>query len=169
MGYIAWNGAAPTTAAQVSVALANGVKTMLQLSTPSDMQIRIDGWGYSLDIAPAAGIVTVELMETDVAATVTAHFAAGLVKLDPGAANSRLTLGTANTGYTASAEGTTTASRMFDAKKIPVAAGSTDLTYDKVWPYATGPIVAVSKFARVRTTASATTPTMLCYIAYTQL
>ncbi len=169
MSYIAWNGASPTTAAQISVALANGVKTLLQLATPSDMQIRIDGWGYSLDIAPAAGIVTVELMETDVAATVTAHLAAGLVKLDPGAANSRLTLGTSATGYTSSSEGSTTASRVFDAKKIPVAAGSTDLKYDRVWPYGTGPIVAVSKFARVRTTASATTPTMLTYIIYTQL
>lgn len=168
MPYIAWNGPSPTTAAQVSVAVANGVKTMLQLSTPSDMQIRIDGWGYSIDVAPA-GIGTVELLETDVAATVTAHVAAGLVKLDPGAPNSRLTLGVSNTGYTSSAEGSTTTSRVFAAKKIPVAAGSTDLKYDWMWPYATGPIVAVSKFARIRTTFTATTPTMLCYIIYTQL
>lgn len=168
MSYIAWNGPMPTTAAQVSVAVANGVKTMLQLSTPADMQIRVDGWGYSIDVAPA-GIGTVELLQTDVAATVTAHAASGLVKLDPNAPDSRLTLGVSNTGYTATAEGTTTASRVFAARKVPIAAGSTDLTFDWVWPYGSGPVVAVSKFLRVRTTFTATTPTMLCYVAYTQL
>lgn len=168
MSYIAWNGPAPTTAAQVSVAVANGVKTMLQLSTPSDMQIRLIGWGYSIDVAPA-GIGTVELLQTDVAATVTPHVASGIVKLDPNAPNTRLTLGVSNTGYTASAEGTTTASRVFGARKIPVAAGSTDLNFDWVWPYGSGPLVAVSTFLRVRTTFTATTPTMLCYVAFDQV
>ncbi len=168
MAYIVWNGPFPTTAAQASVALANGVKTMLQLATPSDMQIRLDGWGYSIDVAPVA-IATVELLQTDVAATVTAHVSAGVVNLDPNGPATRLTLGTSATGYTSTVEGTTAASRVFDAKKIPVAAGSTDLTYDRVWPYGTGPLVAVSKFLRVRTTATATTPTMLTYIIFSQV
>lgn len=169
MSYIVWNGPAPTTAAQVSVAVANGVKTMLQLATPSDMQIRLVGWGYSIDIAPAAGIGTVELLQTDVAATVTAHLSSGVINYDPNGPATRLTLGTSATGYTATAEGTTTASRMFDAQKVPVAAGSTDLTYDWVWPYGTGPIIPVSKFLRVRTTFAATTPTMLCYVVFDQI
>ena len=168
MSYIVWNGPAPTTAAQASVAVANGVKTMLQLSTASDMQIRIAGWGYSIDVAPA-GIGTVELLQTDVAATVTAHVSSGVINLDPNGPATRLTLGVSNTGYIASVEGTTTASRVFDAKKVPVAAGSTDLTYDRVWPYGSGPLVAVSKFLRVRTTFTATTPTMLCYVIFDQV
>jgi hypothetical protein len=166
--YRIWNGPSPTAAGQVSVAVANGVKTMVQLSTPSDMQIRIVGWGYSLDVAPA-GIGEVELLETDVAATVTAHVAAGIVKLDPNARDSRLTLGTGATGYTASVEGAITASRVFGARKVPIAAGSTDLSYDWIWPYNTGPVVAHSKFLRVRTTFTATTPTMLCYVDFDQL
>lgn len=168
MSYTVWNGPAPTTAGQVSVAVANGVKTMLQLSTPADMQIRLDGWGYSLDVAPA-GIGEVELLGADVAATVTAHVSAGIINDDPNGAATRLTLGVSNTGYTASAEGTIVVSRVFGARKIPIAAGSTDLSYDWIWPYNTGPAIAVSKFVRIRTTFTATTPTMLCYIRYTQL
>jgi hypothetical protein len=168
LSFTVWNGPAPTTAGQVSVAVANGVKTMLQLSTPSDMQIRLVGWGYSLDVAPA-GIGEVELMGADVAATVTAHVAAGILNDDPNGAATRLTLGTANTGYTASVEGTIVVSRMFAAKKIPIAAGSTDLRHDWIWPYQSGPVIAVSKFVRIRTTFTATTPTMLCYIRYDQL
>ena len=168
MSYTVWNGPAPTTAAQASVAVANGVKTMLQLSTPADMQIRLEGWGYSIDVAPA-GIGTVELLGADVAATVTAHVAAGIINDDPNGPNSRLTLGVSNTGYTASAEGTIVVSRVFAARKVPVAAGSTDLSYDWVWPYDSGPIIAVSKFLRIRTTFTATTPTMLCYVKFKQL
>lgn len=168
MSYTVWNGPAPTTAGQVSVAVANGVKTMLQLSTPADMQIRLDGWGYSLDVAPA-GIGEVELLGADVAATVTAHVAAGIINDDPNGPSSRLTLGASNTGYTATAEGTIVVSRVFGARKVPIAAGSTDLSYDWIWPYGSGPIIAVSKFVRIRTTFTATTPTMLCYIRFTQL
>jgi hypothetical protein len=169
MSYTVWNGAAPTTAGQVSVAVANGVKSMLQLATPSDMQIRLVGWGYSIDIAPAAGIGEVELLQTDVAATVTAHISSGIINGDPNGAATRLTLGVSATGYTASAEGSITATRVFQARKVPVAAGSTDLSYDWIWPYGTGPIVPVSKFLRIRTTFAATTPTMLCYVVFDQL
>src|SRR6185369_5037608 len=111
--YKTWNGAMPTTAAQVKVAVANGVKTLLQLSTPATREIQLISWGFSIDTA-TAGVI--ELMQTDVAATVTAHVAAGVQPLDPNAPASLLTLGTANTGYTASAEGSTTASRVFDVQ-----------------------------------------------------
>jgi hypothetical protein len=168
MSYTVWNGPMPTTAAQASVAVANGVKTMLQLATPADMPIRLVGWGYSLDVTPA-GIGEVELLQTDVAATVTAHVASGIINSDPNGPNSRLTLGASATGYTAVVEGSTTAARMFDAQKIPIAAGNTDLNYDWLWPYGSGPIIPVSKFLRVRTTFTATTPTMLCYVTFDQL
>lgn len=163
--YKSFNAAMATTAATASVAVANGVKTMLQLATPSTRQIQVISWGYSIDVAPG-GIGTVELIQTDVAATVTAHVAAGVQPLDPNAPASLLTLGTSATGYTASAEGTTTASRIFDARKVPVAAGSTDLSYSYQFMPDERPIVAVSKFLRVRTTFTSTTPTMLCWIVW---
>ena len=76
-----------------------------------------------------------------------------------------LTLGTAATGYTASAEGSTTASRVFDAKEIPVAAGLTDLTYVYQFMPDERPVVAVSKFLRVRATFTSAT-NMLCYVVF---
>ena len=168
MSFIVWNGPAPTTAAQASVALASGVKTLLQLATPADMQIRLVGWGYSIDSTPP-GIVEMELIGADVAATVTAHVSGGVVNLDPNGAATRLTLGTSATGFTATVEGTIGTSRVFGARKVGLAAGNTDLNYDWLWPYQTGPVIAVSKFVRVRSTATSTTPTALTYIIFDQL
>jgi hypothetical protein len=161
-----WNGPMPTTAAQASVATANGVKTMLQVSTPATRYITLIAWGYSIDVA-SAGIMTVELLQTDVAATVTAHVASGVQPLDPGAPASLMTLGTANTGYTASAEGSITATRVFDAQKHSIAAaGHADLSYSYQFMPDERPIVPISKFLRVRTTATTTTPTMLCWVVW---
>lgn len=160
--YKTWNGAMPTTAAQVKVAVANGVKTLLQLSTPSTRQIQLLSWGFSIDTA-TAGVI--ELMQTDVAATVTAHVAAGVQPLDPNAPASLLTLGTANTGYTASAEGTTTASRVFDVQEI-AASSPPNLSYSYQFLPGERPIIAVSKFVRVRTTFAATTSSVVTWICW---
>lgn len=159
-----WNGPMPTTAAQAKVTTGTAIKTMLQLSTPSTRQLQIAAWGFTLDAAPGT-LGVVELLQTDVAATVTAHVASGVQSLDPNGPVSLLTLGPANTGYTASAEGTTTASRVFDVKEIPVAAGSSDMTYEKLWMPDFRPIVAVSKFLRVRATFGAAV-NMVCWIDF---
>ena len=160
--YKTWNGAMPTTAAQVKVAVANGVKTMLQLSTPATREIQLIAWGFSIDAA-LAGVV--ELLQTDVAATVTAHVAAGVQPLDPNAPASLLTLGTANTGYTASAEGSTTATRVFDVQEV-AATSPPNLSYSYQWVPAERPIIPVSKFVRVRTTFGATTSSMVTWICW---
>lgn len=162
--YICWNAAMPTTAAPVKVTTGTAIKTMLQLSTPATRSIEVVEWGFSLDAASAA-VAVVELLQTDVAATVTTHVAAGVMPLDGGAAASLLTLGVSNTGYTATAEGTTAASRLFDAKELPVAAGLTDLTWSKQFLPRYRPIVQVSKFLRVRATFTSAT-NMLCYIVF---
>lgn len=168
MPYITWNGPMPTTAAQVKVATANGVKTFLQLSTPSTRQIQVLEWGASLDLAPTT-TGSLELIQTDVAATVTAHVAAGVQNLDPNGTASLLTLGTANTGYTASAEGSTTAARVFDHYEIPIAAGATDLRYVRTFMPDARPIVAISKFLRVRSTFGATTSSVACYVIFNEV
>src|SRR5687768_16807788 len=104
----------PTTAAQASVTTGTAIKTMLQIATPSTRQIQLIAWGFSIDdTAGADGVV--ELLQTDVAATVTAHVASGVQPLDPNSPASLMTLSTTATGYTATAEGSTTASRVFDA------------------------------------------------------
>jgi hypothetical protein len=138
----------PTTAAQPSAATGTAIKTMLQIATPSTRQIQLISWGYSID-SLQSGVV--ELLQTDVAATVTAHVASGLQPLDPNAPASLMTLSTSGTGYTATAEGTTTASRVFDAQQV--ASSSPDnLAYAYQWMPDERPIVAVSKFLRVRAT-----------------
>lgn len=154
--YLSWNGPAPTTAALVAVTTGTAIKTMQQIATPSDRQIQIVGWGYSID-DPAGADGVIELLETDVAATVTAHVAAGVLPLTPTEGASAVTLGTAATGYTGSAEGTITASRVFDAVSLSStsAEAAATLAYVKWFPVDARPVVAVSKFLRVR----ATTPT----------
>lgn len=163
--YKVWNAVMPTTAAMSGVATANGVKTMLQLSTPSTRQITVLSWGYSVSVTPP-GISSVELIATDVAATVTAHVAAGVQPLDPNAPASLLTLGTANTGYTASAEGSTTATRTFDQQQLGIAAGNESLVYEYQFLPDERPILAVSKFLRIRTTFTSTTPLFLGWVVF---
>lgn len=144
----------PTTAAQASVTTGTSIKTMLQIATPSTRQIQLIAWGFSIDDTTGADGV-IELLQVDVAATVTAHVAAGVQPLDPNAPASLMTLGTSATGYTATAEGTPTASRVFDAVSLSATTSESPYTYVYQWMPDERPIVAVSKFLRVR----ATTPT----------
>lgn len=150
--YTAYNAAAPTTAAMVPVTTGSVIKTMLQIATPSTRKLQVVSFGYCLSAVPSSG--TVELLQTDVAATVTAHVAAGVQPLNPSAPASLVTLGTSATGYTATAEGTTTASRSFKTVIIPTsgsAAGSY-ITYQYQWVPDERPVVDISKFLRVRVT-----------------
>jgi len=162
--YKAWNAPMPTTAAAAKVTTGTAIKTMLQLATPATRQLQLISWGFTLDAAPGT-IGQVELIQTDVAATVTAHVAAGVQPLDPNAPASLLTLGTSATGYTATVEGTTTAARVFDVNLIPVAAGSTDVNYSYQFMPDERPILAVSKFLRVRATFGAAV-NMNCWVVW---
>lgn len=154
-----------TTAAQASVTTGTAIKTMLQLSTPSTRQIQIISWGWSSDDAPGAD-GSIELIETDVAATVTAHVASGVQPLVPGVPASLLTLGTANTGFTASAEGSTAASRTFDTVALSSVSGESPLTYSYQFMPDERPIVAVSKFLRIRATTPTTAIDLRCWIVW---
>lgn len=162
--YTSYNGPMPTTAAQQKVTTGTAIKTMLQISTPSTRQLQILSWGYALDGAPGTS-GQIELIQTDVAATVTAHVASGVQPLDPNAPASLMTLGTGNTGYTATVEGTITATRTFDVQLIGTVAGDTDLNYDRDFMPDERAIVAVSKFLRIRCTFGAAV-NMTCWITW---
>ena len=162
--YKSFNGPAPTTAAQAAVTTNTVIETLLQIATPATRQLQIISWGFSLDDPPGADSV-IELLQTDVAATVTAHVAAGVPSLDPNAPASLLTLGTANTGYTASVEGSTTATRVFDVQFL-AASSPPNLSYSYQWTPAERPIIPISKFVRVRTTFAATTTSLVCWICW---
>ncbi|MGH3381370.1 MAG: hypothetical protein ACRDS0_31520 [Pseudonocardiaceae bacterium] len=155
----------PTTAAQASVTTGTAIKTMLQLATPSTRQIQLISWGFSIDEPPGADGV-VELLQTDVAATVTAHVAAGVQPLDPNAPASLLTLSTSGTGYTSTVEGSTTAARVFDAISLSSVSGESALSYVYQWMPDERPIVAVSKFLRVRATTPTTAVDLRCFVVW---
>lgn len=163
--YTAFNGPMPTTAAQQSVTTGTAIKTMLQIATPSTRKLQIVAWGFSFDDPPGADGV-VELLETDVAATVTAHVAAGVQPEDSGDPASLVTLGTSATGYTATVEGSITATRVFDVVSLSSTSGESVLTGGREWLPNRGPIVAVSKFLRVRVTTPSTASDLRCWVKW---
>lgn len=154
--YLIANGPSPTTAAQAVVTTGTAIKTLLQVKASATAQARIVEWGVSFDGSAAATPIKVELLETDVAATVTAHVAAGIVKLDAAAlgggdpSTNLIQVGTTSTGYTASAEGTITATRMFDVQLI-----APTNQYVKQFPLGREPVIAIGLFGRIRVTAGA--------------
>lgn len=140
---------------------------MVQIATPATRQLQIMAWGFSIDDPPGADGV-VELLTTDVAATVTAHVAAGVQPLDPNAPPSLMTLGVAATGYTASAEGAIAATRVFEA--IPISSVSAEAAPVLTWSYQympdERPIIGVSKFLRIRATMPTTGVDMRCWVEW---
>jgi hypothetical protein len=121
-----------------------------------------------LDDPPGADGV-IELLQTDVAATVTAHVPSGVVPLDPNGTPSLLTLGTSATGYTATAEGTITATRPFDAVSLSSVSGESGLSYVRTFMPDDRPIVAVSRFLRIRATTPTTASDMRCFVTFQEV
>ena len=160
--YLIANGPMPTTAAQAVVATGTTIKTMLQVK-PFNIA-RVVEWGISFSGFAAAAPIQVELLETDVAATVTASVDADITKLGPGvldqavASIAGLTLGIAATGYTSTAEGVITSVRMLDVQLI-----APTNQYVKQFPLGMGPVIQVAKFGRIRVTAAATV-NAYCYM-----
>lgn len=150
--YYAANGAMPTTAALTPITTGTAIKTLLQIATPSTCAIQVVSWGVSFDGSAAATPIRCELVDTNVAATVTAHVAAGVqpYNAQAGAVASLMTLGTSATGYTATAEGSITATRYGDLQLIPPTT-----SYSYTWPLGNEFQVGVSRFLRIRVTATA--------------
>lgn len=154
--YLIANGASPTTASQVAVTTSTGLKTMLQVEPSATAVAKIKEWGVSFDGSAAATPIKCELIEQDVAATVTAHVAAGIVKVDSDALSggdpttNLVQVGTANTGYTSSNENSPTVSRMFDLQFV-----APTNQYVKQFPLGNEPTIQISKFAKIRVNAGA--------------
>src|SRR6185437_15337007 len=103
--YAIYNGPMPTTAAQAPVTTGTAIKTLLQIKPSATIIARIVEWGISFDGSAAGAGIKCELVETDVAATVTASAAADIVKLDSDALSggdpttNLIVVGTTSTGY----------------------------------------------------------------------
>lgn len=167
--YQAINAAMATTAATAKVTTGTAIKTMLQIATPATRQLQVISWGFSIDAAPATTSTgTVELIQTDVGATITQHLASGIQPLDPNAPASLVDISTnTKTGYSASAEGTITGTRAFDVQLVPglTAGGSGIEPYSYQFMPDERPIIGTSKFLRVRATFGAAV-NLLCWVVW---
>lgn len=152
--YLIANGPQQTTAAFAAVTTGTAIKTLLQVKPSATIVAKIVEWGISFDGSAAATPGKVELIETDVAATVTAHVLADITKLDAAALSggnqttNLIQVGTSATGYTATAEGSITAVRNLDAPQF--IAPTTQFV--KQFPLGREPIIQIDKFARIRVT-----------------
>lgn len=162
MRFLVANGPMQTTAAFAVVPTGTSIKTLLQVKPFNP--IKIVEWGISFDGFAAALPGKVELIETDVAATVTAHADADITKQDlvgdgTAASVAGLTLGTTATGYTASGEGSITSVRNLDAPQLLPPTGP----FVKQFPLGREPLIQVAKFARIRVTFG-TSVNAYCYM-----
>lgn len=163
MRYQIFNGPMQTTAQPSGVTTGTGVKTLLQVKPLVVM--RIVEWGISFDGSAAATPGTVELIETDVAATVTASVNNDITKLDQAAltfgdpTTALISVGTAATGYTASAEGSITAVRNLAGPSLVAPTNE----FVQQFPLGREPIIQINKFMRFRVKFGAAI-NALCYV-----
>lgn len=162
--YKIFNGAAPTTASQVAVTTGTAIKTLLQVKPGTTQIAKVVEWGISFDGSASATPGIVELCVTDVAATVTAHAAAGIHKYDSAAlaagdpTTALFAVGTTSTGYTASGEGSVGAVRQGDVQLI-----APTNQYVFQFPLGREFIVNPSEFMRIRVKFGAAI-NAICYV-----
>lgn len=144
---IIFNGPQPTTAAQAKAALGTSIKTQLQVK-PTGGVLYVAEWGIQIDAVVAFG--TVELVQTDVAATVTGQAPYAYGNDPDGLIALQAPSGASASGYAASAEGTVTATRVLD-----IAIMGPVTQYAKQFPLGKRPAILINKFGRIRTTMSA--------------
>jgi hypothetical protein len=150
--YKVYNGPMPTAASQAAVTTSTAIKTLLQVKPGATQIVKVREWGISFDGAALATPGICELCETDVAATVTAFAAADITKFDAAAllagdpTTNILSVGTAASGYTASAEGAIAAVRQGDVQQIM---GMNQWAYQFVVPDG-GFLLQPAKFGRIR-------------------
>lgn len=164
MQYTMYNGPMVTTSGPTPVTTGTSLKTMMQVKAGATSLMKVKAWGYSFSGFAAAAPGVIELIETDVAATVTAYVASGITKSDAAAllagdpTTSLIEVGTGASGYTASVEGSTTASRWLDGP----AQSAPTTQYAWAFPLGDEPVIQPGKFLRVRVLFGAAV-NMLCW------
>lgn len=151
-----------TTAAPVKVTTGTSIKTLLQIAPPSTLDLTIIEWGISFDGSAAATPGVVELIETDVAATVTAFATADIIGWNREAQTvaSQITKSTSTSGFTSTSEGSITAVRNLDVQLI-----APTNQYVKQFPLGREPMCRASKVLRVRVTFGAAI-NAFCYVIW---
>jgi hypothetical protein len=155
--FLLQNGAMQTTSAFAKVTTGTARKTMLQVKPSATIVAAIVEWGISFDGSAAATPGMVELVETDVAGTVTAFAAADITKLDGAAlmggdpTTNLIQVGTTSSGYTCTSEGSITATRNLAGPQLIAPTSQ----WVQQFPLGNEPIIQISKFARIVVTFGA--------------
>lgn len=157
--YWAANGAEPTTASRVAVATGTAIKTLMQIATPSNRIAVPVAWGISFDASAAAVPGIIELIETDVAASVGTSLTPTKYG-DPNSVASLCIGGAALTCFSPTTEGTITAVRTADVQQIAPTG-----QYIYQWPLGREFKVAPSKFLRIRVKFAATV-NAICWVQW---
>lgn len=158
--YIAYNGPMQTTGAYVPVTTGTALKTLLQIKAPAAAPMVVWKWGLDFDGTGTAPIKC-ELIETGaIAATVTAHVASGVQPYGLSTIASQVQLGTTATGYTATAEGTPTATRFGSLNSVLPGNGDRN-----EWSLGREFVVPPGNILRVRVLATAAV-NALCYVCW---
>lgn len=162
------NGPAPTTVSAVAVTTGTGLKTLQQvkLGGSTNQTARVVEWGISFDGSAAATPIAVELLTTGtVKATITEYVAADIINLlDPNAGAVTddfpfaFTAAGDESGYTATAEGTITATRTFDLQYI-----APTNQYVKQFPLGREPVFRMDEYLRIRVKAGSAV-NAYCYL-----
>lgn len=152
--YLIGNGPMQTTAAFAYVTTGTAIKTMLQVKTGATTVLKVKEWGISFDGSAAATPGKIELIETDVAGTVTASVAADITKYDAAAllggdpTTALIAVGTTSTGYTCTSEGSITAVRNLAGPQLIAPTNQ----FIQQFPLGSEPVVNNGKFLRIRVT-----------------
>jgi hypothetical protein len=163
MQFLLFNGAMPTTAANVKVTTGTAIKTMMQVLPL--LPCRVVEWGISFDGSSAATPGECELLTTGtIAATVTANIAADTVQYDAEAIqfNSNATFftySTSATGFTATAEGSIVASRYMAGPQLIAPTNQ----FIEQFPLGYRPYVKANDLLRIRVTFAAAI-NAYCYV-----
>lgn len=165
--YQVYNGAMPTTSSAAKVTTGTSIKTMLQVKPA--IPIEVVEWGVSFDGSAAATPGICELIDTGtVFATVTAYAVADVYPFNnpfapantSGTSGTPLNLGTSASGYTSTAEGSITATRLGDVKLV----APTNEDW-KQFPLDTGFGVPAGDCLRIRMNFGAAI-NALCYVVF---
>lgn len=159
-----YNGAMQTTAAAAKVTTSAAIKTLLQVK-PNVLPFKVTEWGISFDGSAAATPGTVELIETDVNATITAYVGNDITRVDADAlliadpTTNIFVTGTAGSGFTATTEGSITTVRNLAAPQLIAPTNE----FIQQFPLGQEPVIQLNKFGRIRVTF-ATAINALCYM-----
>lgn len=157
--YIAYNGAEPTTAKRVAMASGTSLHTIMQVATPSTTGIIVVAWGFSCEAATDATHGSVELIETDVAATA----GTSLTPTKVNTVDASLCVG--GTGATMFSDGSVTEGSITAVRSLDSCLASPTEHYVREFSLGREPTVAASKFLRVRV-HFASTVNMLAWIEW---